>query len=141
MGPIEIDEVMDEIAEALKVIPGLTIYPEPADSLVPPAAEVLYPEIEYDAAFARGLDTAEGGIIVSVSRVDSRAARAAIARYVSGSGPYSVHRALHQRKLDGDWVSCSYARVLNAYGTNHTVADIPLLSYRFDLEIVGPGDS
>lgn len=138
---MNIDDVMEEIAATLEAIPGLRVHPHPMDAITPPAAEVLYPDIEYDKAFQRGLSQIDGGIIVSVSRTVNRAARQAIARYASDEGEHSIHGALYARTLAREWTSCSYARVARGYGVDHVVGDIPYVSYRFDLAIAGPRTS
>lgn len=133
---MKIDDVMEEIAEALRDIPGLSVHPHPVNTLVPPAAEVLYPDVEFDQAFARGLDRMEGGIIVSVSRVVDRAAREAISKYASGDdSPESVRAALHKH----EWKTCAFARVVRGFGVDHSVGDVPYVAYRFDLDIYGSG--
>lgn len=137
---MRIDDVMDEIATALKAVPDLRVHEHPVDSLSPPAAEVLYPEVKFDESMGRGVDKMEGGIIVSVSRVNDRAARDAIARFAGGDdSPHSIRAALHRRTLAAEWTSCAFARVINGYGIDHVVGEVLYVAYRFDVDIYGSG--
>lgn len=139
---MKIDDVMDEIGDALDTIPGtLRVYRFPVDSIEPPAAIVQLPTIEYDRAFARGLDQVDGGIIVAVSRAWDRAARDAITKFIGGEdSPESIHAALHRRTTANEWTSCAYARVVRSYPLRgFTLAEAPFAAYQFDLDIAGNG--
>lgn len=138
---MDIEAVMDEIAAVLKPIPGLQVHPHPVNMLATvPAAEVLFPDIEYDQSFQKGLVRLDGGIIVSVGRVFDQAARENLTKYADPSdSPHSIHHAIRTRTRDRAWTSCDYAQVTRGYGTDHTVNEVTYVAYRFDLDIYGSG--
>lgn len=129
-------DVMEEIGEALGVLPDVNVYAHPVDSITPAAAIVQFPNMDFDTAFQRGLDRWEGGIILAVSRVWDRAALTAISPFVSGAGGGSVHAALR----DHTWTTCTYARATNLLWPNgYQVAGVDYVAARFTLDIAGPG--
>lgn len=129
-------DVMDEIGKALEPIPGLHVYPWPADEISPPAAMVTYPSINIDAAFQRGLDRWTGGVLVLVERVFDRASRDQMSPFVSGDGGGSIIAALKAH----DWQKCSYARPVGTADPEPLpVGGVIYLAYFFELDIAGPG--
>lgn len=78
-------DVLDDLEAALTGIDGLRVHNYWADSVTPPVAVLGWPVSgNYDETMARGLDRMSVPVTVAVSRADARAARAAVAEYVTG---------------------------------------------------------
>lgn len=133
-----LSDVMDDLGTALGTIPGLRVFPYWADRVTPPAAVVAWPDpLTYDSAMARGADRAELSVLVMVGKVDARTARDNLARYVDGSGEYSVKAA-----IDGhEATAYDSARVDRAEFGVITVAGIEYLAATFYVDIIGTGSA
>ncbi len=138
---MKITDVMKEIGSVLEGIPDLQVFPHPSDSITPPTAEVLFPDIDYDQAFQRGLSQMQGAIVVSVGRILDQAAFEALARYADPADtPHSIHAALYNHTFpENKWTTCSYALATNGFGVDHVVNEISYVAYRFPLDIAGSG--
>lgn len=134
---MNLEQVMDEIGDALDVIPDLYVFRYPADEVTPPAALVLFPSMDFDRAMQRGLDRWTGGIRLVVADQWDQAARAALSKYTSGSGPSSIKAAIQAH----EWQSCSFVRVVRADPEQTPIAGVSYAAYLFELDIAGPGDS
>lgn len=131
-------DVMAEIGEALDVVPDLNVYAHPVDSISPTAAIVQFPNMTFDAAFQRGTDRWEGGILIAVSRVWDRAALTAVSPFVSGSGGGSIHAALRAH----DWQTCSFVRATGlTWPSGTTIGGVDYVAAQFALDIAGPGST
>lgn len=137
---MNVDDVMDELAEKLRAAPSLTgrTFAYPPATLVPPAAIVSYPtEGKFDETYGRGVDTMTGVVVVVVGRPTDRTTRDRIAKYIAGSGAESV-KAL----LDGDeddYASCDGVRVADWETDVYTIGGTDYLVAVFRLDIAGPG--
>lgn len=138
---MRVSDVMNEIGGVLDRIPGLQVFPHPADSITPPTAEVAIPDIDYDGAFQRGLARMQTRVIVSVSSVFDQAAVENLAKFIDPDDtPHSIHAALYNHTFpDRKWTSCSYALVTDGFGVDHVVNEIPYVAYQFNIDIAGPG--
>lgn len=129
-------DVMDEIGDVAATIDSLHVYRWPADQVTPPAAWPTYPvAIEFDAAFQRGTDRWQAGLIVAAGKVYDRATRNQLARYTDGDGPESIKAAFWSH----DWQACAYARPVRVTFDAITVAGVDLMAALFELDIAGPG--
>lgn len=133
-------DVMDEIAERLKLAPSLAgrTYAWPIATVTPPAAIVTYPtDGTFDATYGRGMDTMTGVVVVVVGRPTERQTRDLLTRYLDGSGAESV-KAL----LDGDgedYASCDGVRVADWDVDVYTIGGTDYLTAVFSLDIAGQG--
>lgn len=92
---IDIGAVMDAIGTALTAVPNLRVRDYPSESANPPEAIVSLPtQLEYDVVMGRGADRAVIPVMILVGKVSDRTARDLMARYISGTGSYSIKTAL-----------------------------------------------
>jgi len=137
---MNIEAVMDEIADRLRTIPSLAgrTYEWPPGSLTPPAAFVAYPGPgTYDLTYQRGHDRTEGSCLVLLGRPSERATRSLYAAYVSGSGTESVKAAVDGD--EGDYTSCESVTVTGWDVDVVAIGGTDYLAAVFTLDIIGPG--
>jgi hypothetical protein len=129
---IDLNAVMDAIGVRLQTIAGLRVSTYPSERANPPQAIVSLPElVEYDAVMGRGADRVVIPVTVLVGKVSDRAARAQLARYVSGEGAESIKAA-----VDGELGGAAQtARVTGATINVITIEAIEYLGASFDVEI------
>jgi hypothetical protein len=129
---LDLNAVMDAIGVRLATISGLRVADYPADQANPPQAIVSLPEtVEYDSVMGRGADRVIIPITVLVGKVSDRAARDALAQYVSGTGSSSVKAA-----VDGDLGGTAHtARVTGSRIDVVTIQAIDYLGASFDVEV------
>jgi hypothetical protein len=132
---MDLDAVMQEVADRLDTITGLRVDGYPAGSVTPPAAVLSYPEVTYDETMRRGMDRYVLPVWVLVGKVSDRAARATIAPYLDGGGPKSVKTVLEADPYD----SLDSVRVQRADPDVVSVGGVEYLAYQFTLDIAGPG--
>lgn len=135
-------DVAAELAARLRTIPGFTggVYAHPVDTVVPPAAIVVYPDsIDYDLTYARGADKLTIPVVVVVGRAkEAKATMAALSGYWSGSGDRSVKAAL---EADGAGVEgvLDFVSVISAEAGDITIGGVGLVAAEFTVEVVGSG--
>lgn len=129
--------VMDEVAQALKTLTGLNVFPYPKSSVTPPAGLVSYPEkIEYDQTYRRGKDRIRAlPVWLVVGKVDDLSSRDKVAGWCAGSGPQSVKATLEAVRYS----SCDVLVVTSCDFDTVTIADIDYLAAMFELDISGRG--
>ncbi len=132
---MNLDAVMQEVAEDLDTIPGLRVHGYPADSVTPPAAVLSYPEVTYDETMRRGMDRYSMPLFILVGKVSDRAARKTIAPYLDGSGPKSVKTVLES----ATHTAFHSVRVQRAEPDVVRIANVDYLAYQFTLDIAGQG--
>jgi hypothetical protein len=141
VGGVNLADVMDELAERLRLAPSLAgqrTHASPPGTITPPSAIVGYPEnITFDATYGRGVDTMVGTVVVVVGRPTDRSARDRLAGYAAGSGAESIKTLLDGD--DGDYESCDGVRVASIEFDVFTIGDIDYLAAVFALDITGPG--
>lgn len=130
--------VMDELAEALAVVPGLRVKSYTEQRINPPMATVNLPRVySYDSTYGRGSDDIELPIVVYAGRFDAESSRNAISQYVDGSGGTSVKAAIE-----------SHVPALGVYDIAHVmdvqflisaVAGTDYLTATFRVRLVGKG--
>lgn len=135
---MNLDAVMDEVAQALQQITGLRTFAYPPDSLTPPAGYVSYPQsIQFDEAYQRGEDQfVDLAIVLVASRVTDRAARDTVAAWAAGSGETSVKSALEE----WGWTACGDLTVTSCEFDVETIAGTQYLTAMFKATVVGPGE-
>lgn len=130
-------KVLDDVAEALRSIEGLRVFAYEAPRIVPPTAEVEWPEsIDFDATMRRGSDRMTVRVRVMVGQSDARSARDELAVYADGSGPRSVKAAVERHEAQ----AYGSARVTRCEFGATSVAGVEYLSALFSLDIVGNGE-
>jgi hypothetical protein len=132
---LDLGGVMDAIGVRLATIPGLRVHDYQADGASPPAAIVGLPEVvEYDTVAGRGADRVVVPVLVLVGRVSDRAARDAIAPYVSGAGAKSVKTAVESGNSDLAGAAHT-VRVTMARIDIVTIQAVDYLGASFDVEV------
>lgn len=133
---LDLGAVMDAIGVRLAAITGLRVVDYPPDAVNPPMAIVSLPSdpIEFDSVAGRGADRVAVPISVLVGKVSDRAARDAIAGYLSGTGATSVKVAVEGADATlGGLVHT--VRVTSARVDVVTVGSIDYLGASFDVEV------
>jgi hypothetical protein len=132
--------VMNEMSTKLDAIDGLQVHTGPADSIVPPAAFVSFPEdIDYTLAYSQGKDMITINVLILVGRLVDWASNEEAIAYASGSGPRSVRQALDFTGQNM-YESCTDVTVTRGSFTSVSVSGIDYLGVLFTTEIDGPGD-
>lgn len=136
---MNLNEVMDEVAEVLGTITGLRVFGYPPPTVSPPAGIVSYPEsVDYDQTYGRGMDRINGlPVILVVGKATDRSARDKVAGWAAGSGPNSVKAVLEAH----DWDSCDVLSVTDCTFDVVTIAAIDYLAAMFSLDVAGSGTS
>lgn len=133
---LDLAAVMDAIGVRLSTISGLRVADYPSDSVNPPQAIVSLPStVEYDVVAGRGADRAVIPVMVLVGRVSDRAARDLMARYVSGTGAYSVKTAVEGGNSDLGGAAQSVRVTLAMPPDVVTISAIEYLGCSFDVEV------
>lgn len=128
--------VMDELATALRTIAGLRVFPYDADAVQANAAIVGWPEtITYDQTMGRGSDKVVIPMWVLVARLDQRSGRNALAAYMDGAGTKSIKAAVD----GGTYTACDSVRVATVSPVAITSGGVEYLAAAFDIEITGQG--
>lgn len=128
--------VMVQLGTQLDTIAELNVFSFPNDTVVPPAAMVLWPvDVAYDMTYGRGSDRMTLQVVVVVGRADSESTRDALSAYIDGSGPRSVKQVLEA----GTYTAFDGVRVVGADIGSWTIADTPYMAALFDLDIAGNG--
>jgi hypothetical protein len=86
---MDLAAIRDGLADAIRTLPGVTVYKTPPTSVNPPAVVIHSgePLVEYHTANARGLATVRLNVSVLVSRADDTRAVQALDGYLSsGTG-------------------------------------------------------
>lgn len=96
-----ISELRNGIATNLATIPGLRTFAYVPDEPKPPIAVVMPDTVEFDTAFARGLDTYNFIVQLLVTSASDRAAQSNIDAYLDPSGTSSIKAAIERDKTLG----------------------------------------
>ncbi len=132
---LDLNAVMDALGVRLATIPGLRVADYPSDAANPPQAIVSLPDtVDYDSTMARACDRVMIPITILVGKVSDRAARDAIAAYVSGTGALSVKGAVEGGASDLGGVAQT-VRVTQARIDVVTIQSIDYLGASFDVEV------
>lgn len=139
-GGLKVGTVRAALAHHLETAAGTELQVATApDQLTPPCLLIGMPDIDYNAAFARGLDAAEFPIYLVLPRSHDQAAVDVADEIISGSGPRSVVQILQDTvtttgALGG---ACQTLKVSRSEATSylHSTGDFP--AYRFTVEVYG----
>lgn len=116
----------------LSTISGLRVYPFVPDSIVPPAAVIGVPSVEFDTYSGTSPALETWTVHVLVGRASDRTAFTDLAAYLAKSGTKSVRAALEGDPTLGGLAT---ARLVRAIPSTVTVAGTDYLAATFDVEV------
>jgi hypothetical protein len=96
-----ISELRAGIKTNLATITGLRVSDFQPDNINPPVAIVFPISVNYDDAFARGMQTYTFSVQVIVGRVSERTGQNSIDAYISSTGTKSIKLAIESNKTLG----------------------------------------
>jgi len=134
-----VQDVIDELGDALDEIEGLRVFRYLPDSVSPPVAIVALPErIDFDETYGRGSDRLTIDIAIIVDKAYDRTVVGRMSPFASGSGESAVKNALetYDSYTAFDWVHVDYAEFVP-----HEHAGQSFLSCVFTVQVVGVGDA
>lgn len=137
---MDVSAVFAGLAARAATITGLRCFDYAPDSVSEPCFFPVDVDIDYDQAFAGGMDQYTVRCRVLVSRADDRAGQAALKDYLKTSGSKSVKAALEAapRDLGG---ACDDLNVQRASGYGlYEVAGTHYYGAEFTVLIIGAGD-
>jgi len=132
-----LDDVMDELAVRLAVVPGLRVHAWPVGTAIPPAAIVGYPSSVDYGTYQNGMETYILEVVVLVGKLVDRPTRAVLSDYLRAIGPRSIKRALETPIQGGtfDAIEVTSSMATDSY----TLAGTDYLASIFTCKIVGSG--
>jgi hypothetical protein len=133
---MNIDDVMQQIADQADTIVGLQCFPYPPDKIVPPTFEVGLPApINFDEEYDEGSDGLVFPAAVWVGRKQDRSSVANIAPYVATSGAQSIKAVLES----GTYTAFETLHIPTVEFVIAPIAGIEYLGAQYTIEITGPG--
>jgi hypothetical protein len=136
---VKLEDVAAELGTKLRNIPDLRVLDWSGDAITPPAAIIALPErIEFDGAYARGLDKMSTEFMVLVSRANIRAATKTLSAYAHGSGSHSV-KAVVDSGPGNEYETCDEVTVQSCEFDTVQIAGTVYLAAVFTAEIIGSG--
>lgn len=131
--------VMNEMGGKLALIPGLTVKPFNALSVVPPAAIVEVPgDFNYHTEYGAGAYSAKTRIHVVVGRLDDVSSRDNLVKYFDTAGPYSVFARIDS-SVSNTYGTCHDVTIKGADTVPFEVAGVDYLDALFEVEFIGRG--
>jgi len=122
------------LAANLSAIPNLRTSATVPDKPNPPVAVIKPNSVNFDMAFARGLDEYEFSVLLIVGRVDERTAQNKLDGYCAPSGSGSVKEAIEADKtLGGNAYDLRVREMRNYQQIN--VGDVIYLSAEFVVQV------
>lgn len=119
----------------LATISGLKTYDYIPDSVNVTAAIVGQLDLNYDATFNRGYDSATCTVLLIVGRMSEQAAQAKLDGYLASTGSTSVKTAIEgDATLSG---AVQTVRVASATAGSVQIAGNDYLAYRYSLDMIG----
>ena len=132
---MQLDDVMDQLGDALDAIDGLRVHREPVDQVAPPSAVVTLPEtIDLEAAYRRGLAIMDFEVVVMVGMVSERAMVQHLSTFVS-PGVSSVKAAID----GGAYSACDSATVRSVKFEPFRVGSVDYMAAVFTVHVAGSG--
>ena len=127
-----IADIRDGIAENISTITGLRTTTTIPDNPQPPVAVIQPSSINYDRAFARGLDEYNFVVTVIVGRASERQAQRLLDLYCGGTGASSVKTAIESNRTLTGLIQDLRVTAMRNYGTI-SLGDVTYLAAEFDL--------
>lgn len=131
-------DVMDEVADKVRVLLELSVFAYPVDTITPPGGVVGYPEeFDYGQSYQNGVATIIGlPLWIVAGKADAKSARERVSRWTATRGEGSVFQL-----LDSDeYTSCDSITVTQAKFEVYTVASIDYVTAVFSLNAIGEGN-
>lgn len=129
--------VMQLLADQAATIDGLRCFGFPADSVVPPALMVGFPEsYDFDEAYERGMDKVVLPLWLVVPRTVDRTTRDLLAAYCDGSGETSIKAVLEAGTYPGLTVNVDAVE----FDFNVSIAAIGMPAAKFTVSVWGEGE-
>jgi hypothetical protein len=129
-----IADIRDGIAENIATITGLRTTTTIPDNPQPPVAIIQPSSINYDRAFARGLDEYNFVVTVIVGRASERQAQRLLDLYCGGTGSSSVKTAIESNRTLSGLIQDLRVTTMRNYGTI-TLGEVIYLAVEFDLVV------
>lgn len=137
---MDITAVFEGLAAAAGAIDGLRSFGYLPDAIAPPTFYVVEAEIQFDQAFARGMDDINPVTCrLLASRATDRGGQRQLQAYMAGSGPRSVKAALEaDRTLGG---VCEAVHVTGVRGMGqYEHGGVAYVGADFMVRVIGRGD-
>lgn len=130
---MNIDTVRTQLAARLKTITGMRAYSYVPEKVEPPTAIISVGSGTYDETFADAM-TVEFGVLLLVSRSDTRTQQTRLNDYITPTGTYSVKAAVEADvTLSG---SASSAVVVGwSEPQTYEIANVGYLGVEFTVEV------
>lgn len=133
---MNVDDVMQAIADAADTIDGLRCFGYPIDFTPPiPAFIVSYPDVTFDRTYVRGMDAMTVPTVLLVGRITDRATRAEVTKFLAGDGAHSIKAALEAAAP----VAYDTLRVARADVDVVRMGTVDYLAATLTVEITGQG--
>jgi len=129
-----IAQIRDGIAANLTTITGLRTTTTIPDNPQPPVAIIQPSSINYDRAFARGLDEYNFVVTLIVGRASERQAQRLLDLYCDGTGSSSVKTAIESNRTLTGLIQDLRVVAMRNYGTI-SIGDVTYLAAEFDLVV------
>jgi len=134
----QVGDVRDGLVTALDTIAGLNVAKWIGQSIRTPMAVVGWPQVDYDQAMGRGLDTWTVPVQIFVGLADNRSAVATLETYMDGAGATSVKAAIEADPTLGG--ACDDVRVTQLgetfEGVDTTSPSIVYLAAQWDVNVL-----
>jgi len=134
----QVGDVRDGLVTALDTIAGLNVAKWIGQSIRTPMAVVGWPQVTYDEAMGRGLDTWTVPIQVFVGLADNRTAVDTLEAYMDGAGATSIKAAVETDPTLGG--ACDDVRVSQLGETfeaqDTTSPSIVYLAAQWDVDVL-----
>jgi hypothetical protein len=129
--------VMEEIADKLRAFTGLNVFDYPVDTVTPPAGILSYPDsINYDESYQSGEMTYSNLPVYMVTdRADSKSARNQVSTWTDPHSAESVKAYLDRENYN----HCEDVQVVKATFDVMSIAGVDYLVAVFSLEVSGEG--
>lgn len=133
-----LEQVADAVRDTLATLDGITVFDTPPESLHPPSAVVMPPEIDYQRAFgSNGTNRADIDVLVLTAPAGSFTDNAfrMLWPYMDRSGAKSVYAAVEADQTLGGVVEAAHVRSFRMV-TGEEVAAIGYVGGVFSLSLM-----
>ncbi len=134
---MNLQKVMTELADKLKLLTTLNVLDYPADTITPPGGFIGYPEsVDYDQTYDNGLmQFTQMPVFLVTNRIDSKSARNTVSNWCDPSHEDSVKRFLDS----STYSSCDDVQVDKAFFDTMSIGGVEYLVAIFELTVTGEG--
>jgi hypothetical protein len=123
------------VRDRLATISGLRVFDYQPDSLVPPAAVVGWPDIDFDFVMGRGADSFDFPIRIYVGKASDRASNDKLEGYLNPDGATSVKAAVEADKTLGAVADTTRVRAASGVAV-FTIGGVDFLGVTFQVEVI-----